>query len=99
MGWQYFITKISHYRLCNYFVIVDTVILSPLTTTTTTFQQQQQPPSTMELSETLTFEKGETDTYFAEYGEWNVHELMLKDQVRTAAYRQAIEANATLFKG
>ena len=53
----------------------------------------------MELSETLTFEKGETDTYFAEYGEWNVHELMLKDQVRTAAYRQAIEANATLFKG
>ena len=53
----------------------------------------------MELSETLTFEKGETDTYFAEYGEWNVHELMLKDKVRTSSYREAIEANSAIFKG
>ena len=53
----------------------------------------------MDLSDTLSFEKGECDTYFAEYGEWNVHELMLKDQVRTATYRRAIEENAAMFKG
>ena len=53
----------------------------------------------MDLGETLSFEKTEMDNYFAEYGEWNVHELMLKDEVRTTTYREAIETNSQLFKG
>jgi len=39
------------------------------------------------------------DPYFAEYSDWSVHELMLKDAPRTSAYRDAIENNAHLFRG
>ena len=39
------------------------------------------------------------DPYFAEYSDWSVHELMLKDAPRTSAYRDAIEGNAHLFRG
>jgi 2-polyprenyl-3-methyl-5-hydroxy-6-metoxy-1,4-benzoquinol methylase len=40
-----------------------------------------------------------TDEYFTEYSDWTVHELMLRDKVRTETFRDAVEANAHLFKG
>jgi len=38
------------------------------------------------------------EAYFSEYSDWSVHELMLRDEPRTSAYRDAIERNAHLFK-
>jgi len=50
------------------------------------------------VEEETTIENSD-DPYFAEYSEWSVHELMLKDAPRTSAYRDAIEGNAHLFRG
>lgn len=38
------------------------------------------------------------DYYFDSYAHHGIHEEMLKDQVRTSAYRDAIELNKHLFK-
>ena len=37
--------------------------------------------------------------YFDSYSHWGIHQEMLKDAVRTDAYRDAIEGNAAFFKG
>jgi protein arginine N-methyltransferase 1 len=39
------------------------------------------------------------DYYFDSYGHFGIHEEMLKDQVRTNSYRDAILLNRQLFKG
>jgi protein arginine N-methyltransferase 1 len=39
------------------------------------------------------------DYYFDSYSHFSIHEDMLKDKVRTPAYRQAIFTNPSLFKG
>jgi protein arginine N-methyltransferase 3 len=40
----------------------------------------------------------EKDGYFTSYGELDIHEVMLKDKVRTCAYRDAIYDNKEYFK-
>eukprot|EP01062_Namystynia_karyoxenos_P002052 TRINITY_DN10709_c2_g1_i1.p1 TRINITY_DN10709_c2_g1~~TRINITY_DN10709_c2_g1_i1.p1 ORF type:complete len:376 (+),score=143.56 TRINITY_DN10709_c2_g1_i1:81-1130(+) len=40
-----------------------------------------------------------TDYYFDSYSHYGIHEEMLKDEVRTCAYRDAIYNNAHMFKG
>ena len=40
----------------------------------------------------------EKDGYFSSYGEIDIHETMLKDKVRTMAYRDAIYDNKDYFK-
>lgn len=40
-----------------------------------------------------------TNNYFNSYGHFSVHEAMLKDEIRTTAYRKAIVENPHLFKG
>ena len=37
------------------------------------------------------------DTYWSSYGDIVVHELMLKDEPRTLAYKRFIEENTELF--
>ncbi len=39
------------------------------------------------------------DYYFDSYGHFGIHEEMLKDEVRTKSYMNAIEQNKHLFKG
>lgn len=39
-----------------------------------------------------------TDDYFRSYGDISVHELMLRDKPRTAAYQKFIQQNTHLFK-
>lgn len=39
------------------------------------------------------------DYYYDSYGHFNIHEEMLKDKVRTMAYRNAIVKNKHLFEG
>ena len=43
-------------------------------------------------------DKSEKDEYFKSYGDISVHELMLRDKPRTAAYQKFIQQNALLFK-
>jgi SAM-dependent methyltransferase len=46
------------------------------------------------------FEGPDNDSYyFDSYSHWGIHQEMLKDAVRTDAYRDAIERNADFFKG
>lgn len=40
----------------------------------------------------------EKDGYFTSYGELDIHEVMLKDKIRTCAYRDAIYDNKEYFK-
>lgn len=42
--------------------------------------------------------KPDTDEYFKSYGDISVHELMLRDRPRTAAYQKFIQQNSHLFK-
>lgn len=42
---------------------------------------------------------GDHDYYFGSYSNFYIHEEMLKDRVRTEAYRHAIEDNKNFFKG
>jgi type I protein arginine methyltransferase len=46
----------------------------------------------------LTYNDQKHDYYFGSYSHFYIHEEMLKDQVRTNAYRQAIEGNKDDFK-
>ena len=39
------------------------------------------------------------DYYFDSYAHFGIHEEMLKDEVRTKSYMNAIEQNKHLFKG
>ena len=39
-----------------------------------------------------------SDYYFDSYSHFGIHEEMLKDEVRTKSYMQAIEMNSHLFK-
>jgi protein arginine N-methyltransferase 3 len=41
----------------------------------------------------------DNDAYFASYANLSIHEDMLKDHVRTSAYKEFIEGNPHLFKG
>ncbi len=40
-----------------------------------------------------------SDSYFLSYSHHSIHEEMLKDDVRTEAYKHFIEKNSDLFKG
>lgn len=46
----------------------------------------------------LDLTKGDHDYYFGSYSSYHIHEEMLKDSVRTQAYRRAIEENPNDFK-
>lgn len=46
----------------------------------------------------MTYNDQKHDYYFGSYSHFYIHEEMLKDQVRTNAYRQAIEGNKDDFK-
>lgn len=46
-----------------------------------------------------TAEKSSRDYYFDSYSHFGIHEEMLKDEVRTMAYRNAIYRNRHLFEG
>ena len=37
--------------------------------------------------------------YFDSYGHYSIHETMLKDTIRTLAYKNSIERNVELFEG
>lgn len=43
--------------------------------------------------------EGSVDYYFDSYAHIGIHEDMLKDEVRTLSYRDAIEQNPSLFRG
>lgn len=43
-------------------------------------------------------DKSETDEYFKSYGDISVHELMLRDKPRTAAYQKFMQQNSNLLK-
>lgn len=47
----------------------------------------------------MTDEASSRDYYFDSYSHFGIHEEMLKDEVRTLAYKNAIERNKHLFEG
>ena len=51
-----------------------------------------------QLIQDLTYNDQKHDYYFGSYSHFYIHEEMLKDQVRTNAYRNAIENNPSDFK-
>jgi len=51
-----------------------------------------------QLIQDLTYNDEKHDYYFGSYSHFYIHEEMLKDQIRTNAYRHAIEGNAEDFK-
>jgi hypothetical protein len=51
-----------------------------------------------QLIQDLTYLDQKHDYYFGSYSHFYIHEEMLKDKVRTNAYRQAIEGNPSDFK-
>ena len=51
-----------------------------------------------QLIQDLTYNEEKHDYYFGSYSHFYIHEEMLKDQVRTNAYRHAIEGNKEDFK-
>jgi len=50
------------------------------------------------LTKDLEYNKEKHDYYFGSYSHFYIHEEMLKDQIRTNAYRNAIENNPETFK-
>lgn len=55
-------------------------------------------PETTDKSKFLQLDKTAADYYFNSYDHFSIHEEMLKDEVRTLAYRRAIVDNPHLFK-
>ena len=51
-----------------------------------------------QLTQDLTYNKEKHDYYFGSYSHFYIHEEMLKDEIRTNAYRNAIEGNPEDFK-
>ena len=51
-----------------------------------------------QLTQDLQYNEQKHDYYFGSYSHFYIHEEMLKDQVRTNAYRDAIEGNPEAFK-
>jgi len=51
-----------------------------------------------QLTQDLQYNKEKHDYYFGSYSHFYIHEEMLKDQIRTNAYRDAIEGNPDTFK-
>jgi protein arginine N-methyltransferase 1 len=52
----------------------------------------------MDTTTTVAADAEKLDYYFDSYSHFGIHEEMLKDEVRTLAYRDAIQKNAHLFK-
>jgi len=51
-----------------------------------------------QLTQDLQYNKEKHDYYFGSYSHFYIHEEMLKDEIRTNAYRKAIEGNPQDFK-
>ena len=51
-----------------------------------------------QLTQDMTYNKEKHDYYFGIYSHFYIHEEMLKDEIRTNAYRNAIEGNPEDFK-
>lgn len=52
-----------------------------------------------EVPETTAEEMTSRDYYFDSYAHFGIHEEMLKDEVRTITYRNAMYHNKHLFRG
>ncbi|PJF16711.1 Protein arginine N-methyltransferase 8 [Paramicrosporidium saccamoebae] len=61
--------------------------------------RHQGTPGTKNSMETDKSDLSSRDYYFDSYAHFGIHEEMLKDEVRTMAYRNAIYRNRHLFEG
>ena len=57
------------------------------------------PPAGVDAGIGAAEDKTSKDYYFDSYAHFGIHEEMLKDEVRTRAYKNAIEQNQCLIRG
>ncbi|XP_004364561.2 protein arginine N-methyltransferase 1 [Capsaspora owczarzaki ATCC 30864] len=69
------------------------------TPTPSSYKMSSMDTSTSSTAPAATSELTSADYYFDSYAHFGIHEEMLKDSVRTNAYKHAIERNKHVFKG